>query len=120
MYHFGGLGRLFLRPRGPQLDAREDQLGHSSGLGSSSLVTSSQIARKAPRWPVPHLTTRGLWSQALERQEQELDCPSLRPTSFHGWCELIFVIGAVDLYYSVDFFFFYSVNPDELSLIFSP
>lgn len=26
-------------------------------------------------------------------------------TSLHGWCKFIFVIGGVDLYYSVDFFF---------------
>ena len=39
MYRFSGFGRLFLRPRGPQLDAHEVQLGQSSCLGSSSLVT---------------------------------------------------------------------------------
>ena len=56
----------------------------------------------------------------LRGKSRNLTVPPSAPTSFRGWRGLIFVIGAVDLYYSVDFFFFYSVNPDELSLIFSP
>lgn len=108
MYHFSGFGRLFLRPRGPQLDACEVQLSQSSCLRSSSLVTLNHSSSGKYLaglfliwWPracghgrLRDLPKSGTW----------LSLPSAS-SSFHGWCKFIFVIGGVDLYYSVDFFF---------------